>query len=438
MHRIDNQTRKELEIFETAQGKQSILNKFDFTRTRGGRLKLKEKLLEYGNSIQEIKQKQQALLHISRHPEEWEFMLHEEEIFYLEEYFYSNISPIFSATRLDTLLQIARYQVLYKNEYAYIRGGTFRLFHFMEHIQKKLAQCIQQPLPVLLRQWTDSVQAVLEHKEIKQALRKATCNKLDFLSVIKYDCLFRVELKELIRSLFDLLYEMDALCAMAKSIRHYNLVIPEFIEAEDPVIHIQNMYHLFLQAPVPNTINFNDTHNFLFLTGPNTAGKTTLLKSCGLTLYLAHIGMGVPADSARLSYFSGIFSSISPTDNLTAGYSYFYSEVMRVKEAVSKLKDNASVFMMFDELFRGTNVKDAYDCSRLVIEGLQLWKNSIFILSTHITELASDMQQYPNVVYGYMESTVENSRPVFSYKLAPGISSERLGLLILENEKIFG
>jgi DNA mismatch repair protein MutS len=56
-------------------------------------------------------------------------------------------------------------------------------------------------------------------------------------------------------------------------------------------------------------------------------------------MYLAHIGMAVPAKAATMSVFSAIFSSISPTDNLTAGYSYFYSEVMRVKEAVDKLKE---------------------------------------------------------------------------------------------------
>jgi DNA mismatch repair protein MutS len=92
---------------------------------------------------------------------------------------------------------------------------------------------------------------------------------------------------------------------------------------------------------------------------------------------------------------------------------------------------------MFDELFRGTNVKDAYDCSKLVIDGLQQWKNNVFIVSSHITELASDMEIYPNVYYQHMESAVENSKPVFSYKLAEGVSKERLGLLILENERIF-
>jgi DNA mismatch repair ATPase MutS len=326
---------------------------------------------------------------------------------------------------------------LYRGEYAYIRGGTFRLLFFLQGIQKKTDQFKTIDLPAPLRSWTEKVQAVLEHKEIKKALDKAKKDELDFLAVIEYDYLFRIQLKDKLKELLELLAEMDALLSMAKSIRQYNLAFPRFVESATPLIELENVCHLFVNSPVGNNLCFSGQNNFLFLTGPNTAGKTTLLKACGMAVYLAHIGMGIPARSATMSVFSGIFSSISPSDNLTAGYSYFYSEVMRVKEAVDKLKEHTSVFFMFDELFRGTNVKDAYDCSKLVIDGLQQWQNSVFIVSSHITELASDMKQYSNVSYRYMESAVENSKPVFSYKLAEGVSKERLGLLILENERIF-
>jgi DNA mismatch repair ATPase MutS len=161
------------------------------------------------------------------------------------------------------------------------------------------------------------------------------------------------------------------------------------------------------------------------------------MKACGLAVYLAHTGMGVPAGEAKMSVFLGVFSSMSPTDNLNAGYSYFYSEVRRIKEAVQKLKENNRMFIMFDELFRGTNVKDAYDCSTLVIAGLQQYASSLFILSSHLNELANGMENYTTVSYQSMESSVEGGKPVFSYKLKEGVSKERLGLVILENERIF-
>jgi DNA mismatch repair protein MutS len=437
MQSTDTQTLKELEIFESGSGNDFLLTRLDFTRTRRGRIKLREKLLHYYTSLEEIYAVQDCLRFLSTNLENWNFNLHEEEILHLENYFYSNISPIFSATKLDTLLQIARYQVLYKNEYAYIRGGTFRLLSFLQGSRKQLDQIKKETLPVLLHQWIEKIESILNQKQIKQALNKFAHNKLDFVAIIEYDRLFRVHLKDHIIDLLDLLAELDALLSMAKSIRKYQLVFPEFVDTQGPCIELENIYHLFIDSPVSNNLRFNAQKNFLFLTGPNMAGKTTLLKAVGMAMYLAHIGMGIPASCAKLSVFTGIFSSISPTDNLGAGYSYFYSEVMRVKEAVNKLKANTSVFFMFDELFRGTNVKDAYDCSKLVVDGLQQWKNSVYIVSSHITELATDMEQYPNISFRYMESAIEGHNPVFSYKLAEGVSKERLGLLILENEKIF-
>lgn len=437
MQKTDNQTLKELEIFESGSGNTSLLTKLDFTKTRRGKLKLREKLSHYYTSLEEIYAVQHCLRFLAADIEKCTFKVHEEEIFNLENYFYSNISPIFSNTKLDTLLQIARYQLLYQSEYAYIRGGTFRLLSFLHTIQEYTDSLKEETLPHLLDQWVEKVQQVLRQERISRALTNYAHNTMNFVEVIEYDRLFRVQLKDQIILLLDLLAEMDAFLSMAQSIRNYRLVFPEFVATETPYIVFDNLYHLYINSPVSNDLRFDAQTNFLFLTGPNTAGKTMLLKAVGTAMYLAHIGMGIPASSAKLSVFTGIFSSISPSDNLSAGYSYFYSEVMRVKEAVDKLKDNTSVFFIFDELFRGTNVKDAYDCSKLVIDGLQQWKNSVFIVSSHITELAAEIKVYSNVYFRYMESAIEGNKPVFTYKLAEGVSKERLGLLILENEKIF-
>ncbi|MBE0653872.1 MAG: hypothetical protein IH594_08745, partial [Bacteroidales bacterium] len=123
-------------------------------------------------------------------------------------------------------------------------------------------------------------------------------------------------------------------------------------------------------------------------------------------------------------------------DNLSKGYSYFYSEVMRVKEAARSLKKYRRTLVIFDELFRGTNVKDAFDGSLLVIKGLLNWPQSVFLLSTHLIELARELQAHELISFSYFDSEVKNGKPWFSYQLKEGISDERLGLLILKNEKI--
>ena len=167
------------------------------------------------------------------------------------------------------------------------------------------------------------------------------------------------------------------------------------------------------------------------------AGKTTLLKSVGVIICMAQSGMGVPASVCKLPIFNGIFSSINTTDNLFKGYSYFYSEVLRVKNAAEFLKETkGKAFLIFDELFKGTNIKDAFDCSLTVIEGLVKWKESLIILSSHLMELGNTIKVNENISYKYFESQVVDGKPKFSFKLVDGLSEERLGLLILQSENI--
>ena len=75
-------------------------------------------------------------------------------------------------------------------------------------------------------------------------------------------------------------------------------------------------------------------------------------------------------------------------------------------------------------------------CSTVVIEGLLKMKNSLFILSTHLYEIAENLQQYPNIFFYYFETNIEDGRLVFKYNLKRGISQDKLGYLILKNEGV--
>lgn len=94
------------------------------------------------------------------------------------------------------------------------------------------------------------------------------------------------------------------------------------------------------------------------------------------------------------------------------------------------------MFVILDELFRGTNVKDALDASLLIISELTNIHNSIFLISTHIIELAERLNKYGNISFNYLDTFFEENKPQFTYKLKEGISSERMGLFIVENERI--
>jgi DNA mismatch repair ATPase MutS len=183
-------------------------------------------------------------------------------------------------------------------------------------------------------------------------------------------------------------------------------------------------------------VTLNQNHNFIFLTGANMAGKSTFIKAVGSAVFLAHIGLGVPAESMRLSLFDGLLSNINVVDNISKGESFFYNEVQRVKNTIIKVNDKRKWLILIDELFKGTNVQDAMKCSTVVVEGLIKIKRSLFILSTHLYEISESLKGYPNIDFKYFETEVADDKLIFNYNLKNGVSSDRLGYLILKREKV--
>lgn len=166
------------------------------------------------------------------------------------------------------------------------------------------------------------------------------------------------------------------------------------------------------------------------------AGKSTFIKALGVAVYLAHLGIGVPAKSFKLSFFDGILSNIHVMDNIVKGESYFFNEVQRIKNTIEKISDGKKWLILIDELFKGTNMEDAMKCSKTVIEGLNKSRNALFVLSTHLYEIGGSLQQHDNMIFRYFETSVVKDQLMFSYQLKDGVSSDRLGYLILRREGV--
>jgi DNA mismatch repair protein MutS len=161
------------------------------------------------------------------------------------------------------------------------------------------------------------------------------------------------------------------------------------------------------------------------------AGKSTFLKTMGLLIYLSHLGFSVPAKKLMISIFDGIFTTINLSDNLNLGYSHFYSEVKRVKDIVLKINSRKNIVVIFDELFRGTNVKEAFDASLMIIKALSKIRDNFFFISTHILEVAEELGNNNSITYRCFESELIDHQPVYDFKIKPGISKERIGMLII-------
>ena len=122
------------------------------------------------------------------------------------------------------------------------------------------------------------------------------------------------------------------------------------------------------------------------------AGKSTFMKSFAVSVYLAHMGFPVAAKEMTFSLHDGIYTSINVPDNLSMGYSHFYAEVLRVKHMAEEVATDKQLVIIFDELFKGTNVKDAYDGTVSIVDAFSK-RNGTFIISTHIMETGEALRK---------------------------------------------
>ncbi len=153
-------------------------------------------------------------------------------------------------------------------------------------------------------------------------------------------------------------------------------------------------------------------------------------------MYLAHIGFPVPAAYMKTSIWNGLFTGINLSDNLGKGYSHFYNEVMRVRFVAERIAGQGKVFVVFDELFRSTNEKDAYEASLAVISEFAQLGKGMFAVSSHIHEIADSLSGYPSVFFRYFEAHMIDEEPHYSYLMKDGVTGERIGMYIFRREKI--
>jgi DNA mismatch repair protein MutS len=198
-----------------------------------------------------------------------------------------------------------------------------------------------------------------------------------------------------------------------------------------------NLRHPCLEKAIGNDIAMDEAGNLVFLTGANMAGKSTFMKSFGITIYLAHMGFPVAANEMSFSVKDGLYTSINVPDNLSLGYSHFYAEVLRVKKVAQEIMKPLELVVIFDELFKGTNVKDAYDATLAITSAFAEKQKCFFIISTHITEAGQALQQQStNLQFLYFPSLLTGHIPVYTYKLQQGISDDRHGMVIIKKEGI--
>ena len=431
MH-LDSTTYNDISVFHQEE-EFSIFHKLNFTRTVYGKDWLRRFFSEPHHDLRRILGTQKIIRTLSEHVDEWPSEISNGTLLVVEKYLDYNLDPI---PEEPNAFNSWLYTLLHVEDYRMVKYSVGHLADFFRGIKRLVTIFSRQDLPAFFKIYIERAEQLLKEAPLAKLAATKRGERLTTTENLYYGYHLHNRYKTDTFELIDIFGRLDAWYSMAVSVKKYNLVFPEFIEKAEPQIESKGLYHILLRQPVSYDVQLDPEHNFLFLTGANMAGKSTLIKAVGSAVFLAHLGMGVPALQMKLTLFDGLLTNINVVDNIAKGESYFFNEVQRVKNTIERITDGKKWLVLIDELFKGTNMQDAMKCSLTVIKGLIKIKNSLFILSTHLYEIGEELKEYPNIIFNYFETNVKDDQLDFSYQLKEGISNDRLGYLILKREKV--
>jgi len=428
----DRQTISDLNIFSGNRETNSVFDFYNNTQTAGGKEALINMMRIPLTGLYEINSRLSSIKFIHDYQLFCEF--EKKDLVAIE--FYLNMDcAVLKDNVLDALYTHLSDLIHPGNEYYLISRGLTSLYKHINNLIEFFDLDDLPELPEFLATFKSEVDRINYHPDFKTYLHRSG-KKKNFTQINRFDHLIRKKEKASIKKILELTYQLDGYISLASVATEKGLGFPVFIDSLHPTIRLDGFFHPLLKDPVKNDISFINDQNLCFVSGANMAGKSTFLKSIGLCVYLSHLGFPVPAGSMVTSLFNGLYTTINISDNINKGYSHYYSEVKRVKDIAENIKEKKRVFVIFDELFRGTNVKDAYDATLMITRGFTGINNSCFFISTHIVEVAEELKHSAKISFKCFESTLKDDQPVYNYKLKEGISSERLGVTILKNEGI--
>lgn len=319
----------------------------------------------------------------------------------------------------------------------------------------ELYQHIEKTLPSLIEETTTLSfdKSLTKHRELLRLLNHNTFNgDASFFSltgrVLAAHQLMK-EVKDQFTPFVEFVGTIDSYVSIAKLYKkheqtpvHYSFV--DFIENDRPYIKATNFWNPFIDASkvVPSSIELGsyEKPNNIILTGPNTGGKSTVIKGLLLNILLAQSFGIAPSDHLQMTPFADINCYLNITDDISAGASLFKAEVLRAKrliEGIRNLQPHEFSFTIMDEVFSGTSPKEGKKAAYEFAQQLGNFPNSMCSIATHFSNLTglekhSTYKNYQVTVFKNSDGTWH--RP---FKLEEGASSQNIAMELLKEEGIF-
>lgn len=196
-------------------------------------------------------------------------------------------------------------------------------------------------------------------------------------------------------------------------------IFASFTESDE--IHVKDLWHplLSIEKAVANQVHFDANHRLMILTGPNMAGKSTYLRAVGIMFVFANAGFPVFAKEAKIPRYA-LYSSMRTSDNLSNESSYFHAELSRLKFILDATTHGQKIFILLDEILKGTNSIDKEQGSKQFLQKLRRLQTQ-GIIATHdlaLCELSNERNYFFN---GYFDSTIVNDELHFDYLWREGV-----------------
>lgn len=246
------------------------------------------------------------------------------------------------------------------------------------------------------------------------------------------------EYKDNLSIWFDTLAEFDSLISLANfSYNHPDYTYPEI--ADSFIFDGKDMGHPMLHRDVcvRNDVKLDKRPFFLVVTGANMAGKSTYLRTVGINHTLACIGAPVCATSLKF-YPNHLVTNLRTSDSLNDNESYFFAELKRLKMIIDRLQSGEDLFIILDEILKGTNSEDKQKGSIALMKQLvSLDGNGI--IATHDLLLGELEKQYPQAVKNYrFEADIKDEHLTFSYKIREGVAQNMNACFLMKKMGITG
>lgn len=232
---------------------------------------------------------------------------------------------------------------------------------------------------------------------------------------------------------FHALAEMESLITLSLiSFNHPSWCHPS-LENKDGVFIAEELGHPLIRPDkcVNNSFATHGNGELNLITGSNMAGKSTFLRSVGVNTVLAMMGAPVCAKQMSLSWMK-IMSTMRVNDNLEESTSTFYAELKKLKSIIEAVNKNEKVFLLLDEILRGTNSADRHTGSKALIRQL-IHHKAAGLVATHDLELAKLANEFPDSIHNYhFDVHVKNEELYFDYKLKQGICTSMNASLLMK------